>query len=174
MEKASVLLIIIIGILSYSNTFNIPFQFDDGRSIVENPGIKNYSFQLSDVLKTRFVGFLTFVLNYKLNGLNVIGYHILNLTIHILNAILVYRLVMLTLRVLKYQRVKVSKYQSSEDSDTMTLGHSDTHLIALFSALLFVSHPIQTQAVTYIVQIQKRCTMQDTRYTIKKIIHRAS
>ncbi|MBI4689869.1 MAG: hypothetical protein HY754_06345, partial [Nitrospirae bacterium] len=69
-------------------------------------------------VKSRYISYLTFALNYKLHGLDVTGYHIFNLAIHILNAILVYWLVVLTFRVLKYQRVKVSEYQSSEDSDT--------------------------------------------------------
>ncbi|MBI4691157.1 MAG: tetratricopeptide repeat protein, partial [Nitrospirae bacterium] len=85
--------------------------------------------------------------------------------------------------------VKVSEYQSSEDSDTMTLGHSDTHLVALFSALIFVSHPIQTQAVTYIVQrfaslatffyllslvMYIKFRIHDSRYTIQDKKNHAS
>ncbi|MBI4690340.1 MAG: hypothetical protein HY754_08760, partial [Nitrospirae bacterium] len=96
------LLIAIVGFLAYSNTFNVPFQFDDGPNIVENPIIKDLiSFaeptkvkdferhHLYNFFKSRFIGYLTFALNYKLHGLDVTGYHIFNLAIHILNAILV-------------------------------------------------------------------------------------
>ncbi|MBI5205637.1 MAG: tetratricopeptide repeat protein [Nitrospirae bacterium] len=146
-----VLLIIVVGLLVYSNTFNVPFHFDDINNIVANYKLKDLT-NFWPPSGSRWLGYLTFALNYYFGELNVTGYHIVNLTIHIFNASLIYWLVVLTLRVLKYQRVKVSEYQSSEDSDTMTLEHSATSLIALFSALLFVSHPIQTQAVTYIVQ----------------------
>ncbi|KAF0146227.1 MAG: hypothetical protein FD156_254 [Nitrospirae bacterium] len=146
-----ILLIIVVGFLVYSNTFNVPFHFDDRNNIVENYKLRDLSNSWPPS-GSRWVGFLTFALNYYFGGLNTIGYHIANLVIHIFNAILIYWLVVLTLRVVKYQRVIVSEYQSSEVSDTMILGHSDTSLVALFSALLFVAHPIQTQAVTYIVQ----------------------
>ncbi|MBI4688897.1 MAG: hypothetical protein HY754_01285 [Nitrospirae bacterium] len=158
------LLIAIIGFLAYSNTFNVPFEFDDRFLIVGNPIIQNFNYFIEPskakiwgdfyykTFISRYIGFLTFSFDYAIHGLDVVGYHIFNLTVHVLNAALVYWLVMLTLRVLKYHSVKVSEYQSSEDSDTMTLGHSDTHLVALFSALIFVSHPIQTEAVTYIWQ----------------------
>ncbi|MBI4688901.1 MAG: hypothetical protein HY754_01305, partial [Nitrospirae bacterium] len=101
-------LIVIVGLLAYSNTFNVPFQFDDGPNIVENSFIKNLSnftepskakgAQLYSFFKSRYIGYLTFALNYKLHSLDITGYHIFNLTIHILNAILVYYLIMLTFK----------------------------------------------------------------------------
>ncbi|MBI4710761.1 MAG: hypothetical protein HY759_06650, partial [Nitrospirae bacterium] len=104
----SALLLAVFGILAYSNTFNIPFHFDDASNIVENPIIKDFqyfsepsnakAFPMYNTFKNRFIGFLTFALNYRLHNLNVTGYHVVNLTIHILNALLVYWLVLLTLR----------------------------------------------------------------------------
>ncbi|MBI4824662.1 MAG: hypothetical protein HY805_10620 [Nitrospirae bacterium] len=102
------LLIALIGILSYSNTFNVPFQWDEEYLIVQNPIIKDLSYFLEpskakgveyyNALKSRYIGYLTFALNYKLHGLDVRGYHVFNLTIHILNALLVYFLVVLTFK----------------------------------------------------------------------------
>jgi Tfp pilus assembly protein PilF len=142
-----IMLIIILGLLAYSNTFNVPFQWDDNSNIVENPIIndmgyflepaKAADFQKYTALNSRFVGYLTFALNYKLHGLDVLGYHVANLAIHMLNALLVYFLVVLTFRTPFINGTLLKKH--------------DRH-IALFSALLFVSHPMQTQAVTYIVQ----------------------
>ncbi len=41
-------------------------------------------------LKGRYIGYLTFALNYKLHGLDVTGYHIIfNIIVHNLNALLV-------------------------------------------------------------------------------------
>ncbi len=162
-NKSSIHIFIVIaaGVLAYSNTFHVPFLFDDTLNIVENPLIKDFQyfteplkakeFSLYDNgFKSRFIGYLSFALNYRLHGLDVTGYHIVNLAIHILNALLVYWLVLLTLfRVSKGQSVKVSERQSF---DTLILGRFDTKFVALFSALIFISHPIQTQAVTYIVQ----------------------
>ncbi|MBI4823436.1 MAG: hypothetical protein HY805_04290 [Nitrospirae bacterium] len=141
------ILIALLGILSYSNTFNSPFQWDEDFLIAQNPIVKDLSyflepskakgFEYYGAFKSRYIGYLTFALNYKLHGTDVRGYHIVNLTIHILNALLVYFLVVLTFR---------TPYLSLRGTE------SRSNLIALFSALLFVSHPIQTEAVTYIFQ----------------------
>jgi tetratricopeptide (TPR) repeat protein len=144
------LLIIVLSILVYSNTFHVPFQFDDKPNIVENPivmdlkyfaqpseaGFLSDTFQYNVFIR-RFVGHLSFALNYKAHGLDVRGYHVANLLIHIINGILLYSLVVLSFRT-----------PWLRDSSIM----NNSRLVALFSALLFVSHPVQTQAVTYIVQ----------------------
>ena len=134
-------LIAIVGFLVYSNTFNVPFHFDDAPNIVENYKLRDLS-NFWPPSGLRWFGGLTFALNYYFGGLNVAGYHIVNLIIHIFNAILVYWLVIFTFR------TPFFSYQQSEVSSQDNL---KTYL-PLFIALLFVSHPIQTQAVTYIVQ----------------------
>lgn len=151
-----ILLIAIIGLLAYSNTFTVPFHFDDTPNIVENPIIKDLRYfaapaslkglQSYDALKNRFIGYFSFALNYQLHGLDVTGYHIVNLAIHITNALLVYWLILLTF--------STPYFASRQDSATCRPSNNTwpASLIALFSALLYVSHPVQTQAVTYIVQ----------------------
>jgi tetratricopeptide (TPR) repeat protein len=141
------ILIALLGLLAYSNTFEVPFQFDDHSNIVENPIIKDLSNFVEPSqaaghrqyrnFRGRFFGFLTLALNYRFNGFDVTGYHVVNLAVHIANALLVYWMVMLTFR------TPFMKESALE---------SNARHIALFSALLFVSHPLQTQAVTYIVQ----------------------
>ncbi len=97
-------LIALLGLLAYSNTFNVPFQWDETDLIVNNSAIKDLSnFAPANLEKLgsfnrRYIGYLTFALNYKIHGLDVRGYHIFNLVVHILNACLVYFLVMLTFR----------------------------------------------------------------------------
>jgi len=140
-----ILIIVILGVLIYSNTFNVPFAYDDIASISSNPMIKDvhHIIDPQNIYKSRIIGQLTFVFNYQLHDLNVAGYHIFNLLIHLLNALLVYWLLVLTFR---------TPY-SSAYLQTDVLKTSDPYRwIPLFTALLFVSHPIQTQAVTYIVQ----------------------
>ena len=96
-------LIALVGILAYSNTFHVPFVFDDEGSITENPVIKNLASFLFDGAgyrynPRRFIGYLTIALNYRLGELDVTGYHVFNLAVHILTAWLVYYLARLTLR----------------------------------------------------------------------------
>jgi tetratricopeptide (TPR) repeat protein len=143
------LLIIAIGILAYSNSFDSPFQWDEHDFLVQNPIIKNLRYFLEpsrakDIdpdyyifLKTRYIGYLSFAINYKIHGFNVYGYHLFNLAIHLLNALLVYLFVFLTFNTPFLKTSSLKK---------------NSNLIALFSALLFVSHPVQTEAVTYIFQ----------------------
>jgi hypothetical protein len=132
-------LITLLGLLVYSNTFDAPFQWDGIDHIVKNSALRDLdNFTRAKTLKSpRCVGYLTFALNYKLHGLDVTGYHVLNIFIHVLNAMLCYALVVLTFR---------TPFLSGSSLNTRS------RYIALFTGLLFVSHPIQTQAVTYIVQ----------------------
>jgi tetratricopeptide (TPR) repeat protein len=139
-----IVLIAAFALLAYSNTFHIPLLFDGGPQIVDNPIIKDLKNFTSDrkgynYNPRRFIGYLSFALNYHFGGPGVVGYHIVNLLIHIGNALLIYFLVVLTFRTSLMR-------QSADSSPPAAL------LIALFSALLFVSHPLQTQAVTYVVQ----------------------
>jgi tetratricopeptide (TPR) repeat protein len=70
-------------------------------------------------------------------GFNETGYHIVNLSIHIINALLVYVFILLTFKSPHLARLRLNRYSGK---------------IAIFSALIFVTHPIHTQAVTYISQ----------------------
>jgi hypothetical protein len=153
-------LVILVGLLAYSNAFKVPFQFDDEAYIVNNPTLRTFHYFISpsevtslteqsptsfpmalrSAFMTRIIGHLSFAINYHLHGLNVVGYHVVNLVIHILNGILVYLILMAILR---------TEYFSPPPRS----GRFDLRaIVAIASSLLFVSHPIQTQAVTYISQ----------------------
>jgi tetratricopeptide (TPR) repeat protein len=145
-----IFLLAVICLSGYSNTFNVPFHFDDKPAIVENPIIKDMSYLIEPsnaknfqgsfeytTFKRRYIGYLTFALNYKFHGLDVRGYHVVNLLIHFLNAVLVYFFIIVSF--------KTPFLQKSSINDR------SVH-IAIIAALLFASHPIQTQAVTYIWQ----------------------
>lgn len=137
------LVIAAVGCLIYSNTLNSSFQFDDHAFILNNPVVT----QTQDVLlgktsptlhyKSRIIGFLSFSLNYQIHQDQVFGYHLVNLAIHITSAFLVFWLMLLLMRTPRLQT---------------QARWSDPPLIALFVALIFVAHPVQTQAVTYIYQ----------------------
>jgi thioredoxin-like negative regulator of GroEL len=128
------LLLCIVTVAIYANTLNAPFVLDDISSITNNPITRN--FQL--VLNSRIVNYLSLALNYRLHGLDVTGYHLVNLGIHLANGMLVYTLLSL---ILSTPALTPSRFSSR-----------DKRLLALFTALLFACHPLQTQAVTYIAQ----------------------
>lgn len=147
--------IIVVGIVVYSNTFQGEFVFDDLPNIVLNPAIKSwralahYHELLPDgvvkyQMQNRFVGFVTFALNYSLHGMQVKGYHVVNLGIHLTNALLVYFLLLALFR--------TPFLQHGASAGNIRCVAMPQHACALLCALLFVAHPIQTQAVTYIVQ----------------------
>ncbi len=165
------IVIAIVGLAAYSNSFEVPFQFDDSFNIAANPVIKdlgNFTSSLDGYRSNprRYLGYLSLALNYRLGGLNVTGYHIVNLLIHLINGILVYFFVILTFKTPYFRgeklKVKSEGFEngSREASvDCRSAGSEDSRstlhgsqFVALFSALLFVAHPMQTQAVTYIVQ----------------------
>lgn len=136
-SRSDLLLAVLIAgltLVAYSNSFQVPFVFDDVRSIVENPRIRdlnNYT-EPRMLTRPRPLVELTFALNYHWHGLNLEGYHLVNLLIHICNGWLVYLLTLLIAQKL-----------------CAGFPHRFTALVA---ALFFTLHPLQTQAVTYIVQ----------------------
>lgn len=134
-----VVLIVCLGTAVYSNVFFSSFHFDDGPSIAVNAYIRNIG-DLHNIwvfLPRRFLLYLSLAFNYRFNGLDVFGYHLFNLAVHLVSALLVLRLVLLTMSTPVMKGEKIAR-------------HAD--VIALFAGLIFVSHPIQTGAVTYIVQ----------------------
>jgi len=146
--RVHLVMIVIVGLFAYANSFRVPFVFDDLREISENPVIRSLAnFFLNgsgyEYSPNRYIGYLSFALNYHFGGLDVVGYHVVNLGIHIANALLVYSLVRLTFRTPFFSPLSERR---SSPIPRLPL------FIALLTALLFVCHPIQTQAVTYIVQ----------------------
>ncbi len=134
------------GVLIYVNSFRVPFLFDDLTSIVENPLIRNFD-RLGWYWRespTKLMAYITYVFNYRLAGLNVAGYHLFNLLAHIGSAILVFYFVSGLFRTPEFLSEARGGSGLSEPKNQFAF--------ALACAFLFVSHPVQTQAVTYIVQ----------------------
>ena len=141
----ALLLLIAVGVAIYSNSLRGSFVFDDLPNIVNNPAVHAESLSPHVLLTAAFgsplhgrpLANLSFALNYYWNGLDVTSYHVVNIVIHIANAMLVYAIALMLMR------------RTDQRSD-----HADLTLVllALFAALVFVAHPVQTQSVTYIVQ----------------------
>jgi Flp pilus assembly protein TadD len=136
--RGAIAVVVGLGLAGYSNTFSVPFHWDDGRSIVQNPAVRDLgSFLASGAPASRWVAYLTFAANGSLGGLTPWGYHALNLAIHLAAAFAVYSLAAFVCRAAAPPGSPLDRNASRA---------------ALLAAALFVAHPLQTQAVTYIVQ----------------------
>ncbi|MDP2156743.1 MAG: tetratricopeptide repeat protein, partial [Nitrospirota bacterium] len=127
--------IVLLGILIYSSTLQAPFIFDDRHVITENQATKSLPLALQNVSSNRYVGYLSFALNYSYGRLDVRGYHITNIAIHIANAILLYVLLQLLFCTPGLQMTGLSR-----------------EFLVFSVPFLFLVHPLQTQAVSYISQ----------------------
>jgi len=135
------IIIFFIGCLAYSNSFTGSFQFDDHSYIVNNPAVRDFR-NIPRILKimhspTRLVGIMSFALNYHFHKLDVFGYHLINFIVHLISAYCVYWFVWL---LFDTPRLKEYPLRFSRRN------------VAWVTALLFIAHPLQTQAVTYITQ----------------------
>lgn len=136
-----IFLIIALSFVIYSNSFNADFQFDDGVHLAKQEHLNDIN-RFSNLstwtnINERPLSFFTLSVNYSIHGLNVFGYHLFNVLIHIISGIFVY-----LLSVLLFKNYK----------ELATYIKLDEKVAALFVALIFISHPLQTQSVTYIVQ----------------------
>jgi len=133
--------LILLGIfvmIIYSHTLNVPFYLDDYPSIVENIIIQNPDFiSIWKYSTFRTITYLTFALNYLFHQHEVTGYHVLNILIHFLagSAVLFFIKSIISIPTINKQTLlKINIW------------------LPFITALIFVLHPLQTQAVTYIVQ----------------------
>jgi len=140
----------LFGVIIYAYTLHSPYFLDDKVTIVENNTIRDLGnfahpsqakrftgYAEYPMLVRRYVSMLSLALDYHFNGLDTTSYHIVNIIIHIFNTLLVYALVILTFRTPFMRVSRIAPYAPRA---------------ALLAGALFVAHPIQTQAVTYIVQ----------------------
>lgn len=130
----------LLGLAAYSNALGGAFVFDDVRQVRDNPLVRDLASFLPGRytgLPNRWVGYLSFALNHRVGGAATFGYHLVNVAIHLVNALLVHALVRQAFRT---PRLRGSALAASSGA------------IAFVAAALFVAHPLQTEAVTYVVQ----------------------
>lgn len=131
--------LILIGLLIYAQTFQFDFVFDDYIFIVNNPFIKNLSnfhVMWHAFPMTRLVGMYSFALNYHFCQLAPQGYHIFNFMVHLICVGLIWALA--------DQLFIITNWLPAKDRLTKEL--------PFIIAVIFLVHPCQTQAVTYITQ----------------------
>jgi tetratricopeptide (TPR) repeat protein len=136
-------LLVATGICAYHNSLQGPFIFDDGPSIPENPHL-HHLWPISEAISAppystvngRPVVCLTLALNYVLGGLNVRGYHVFNLAIHLASALVLFGILRRTF----------------EDEKLRARFGTESIPLAAAITLIWVVHPLQTESVTYVVQ----------------------
>jgi len=131
-----IFIIIAAGILAYSNSLGNDFVWDDTAFVVTNDIIKDFKFfplyftshlalANGNISRHNYRPLvpLSFAVDYSLWQLDPMGYHITNLVFHIANAILLFLFVSLIVK---------------------------NNFVSLFTALIFLTHPVQTEAVSWI------------------------
>lgn len=144
-----VLVIVLFSLVIYANTLKNGFVYDDATTIIGNSFIKHLSnlpgllnkeiyFSQSGEMTYRPVVTFTYFLDYALYGLNPWGFHLTNILLHAINGILLY----LFLTFITYPSV-VSPLKLKQPFSLITNQ-------SLLSSLLFITHPVLTEAVNAI------------------------
>ena len=132
-----------------------PFIFDDQANILSNPYISVHRLDLSTLFLSaasgsagplgRPIPMMTFALNYFLSGgfNHTLGFKLTNLVIHIINGFLVFQVFRLLIYLQQRQENKFGQG---------ILTQKGFGYVALVLAVFWTIHPIQTNAVLYIVQ----------------------
>ena len=125
LTRAAVL--VIVGFAIYWNTLPAPFTFDDDHAIVINEQIRHVSTSLSPTergspLAGRPLVSVSFAINYALGGLNVRGYRLVNIALHVICGLLLFAIA------------------------------ARTTNLAFAIALIWMVHPLVTEAVNYVSQ----------------------
>lgn len=120
-------LLLAAGLLAYANAFRGGFQFDDWNVIVQDPRVQSLAAWRESMPGIRPLLKLSYALNHA-SGLGLAGFHALNLGIHLANGLLLLAL--------------LRRWGGSLPGSNV--------VAATVAALLFVLHPVQTEAVTYL------------------------
>ena len=148
-------ILVAVAVAAYANSFSGTFFFDDQGSITENPTIRSLWPFLRVLGPPETAGTggrpllnLSFAVNFAAGGLSAWGYHAFNLAIHILAGLTLFGLLCRTLA------------PASAPLPDASLGTADVRLpekafltpayLAFAIALIWLVHPLQTEAVTYV------------------------
>lgn len=129
----------IIVFVLYRPVLDGQFLFDDISSIVENKAIR--SLDLGDIASfspLRFIGYLSFALNFHFAKLNPFSYYIVNICIHLL-FIAIYFLFL-------------QELWKTPSGRSAGFSENEKEALSMAAALIFALHPMSSFAVSYIVQ----------------------
>ena len=130
-------------VVPFANSLDNPFIWDDSNAIVNNPTIRTMwplwtplQPPVETPVSTRPLVNLSFALNYSLHGLDVRGYHLVNLGLHLLTACVLFTIVHRTLTI----------------GTSNTRSHLNASLTALLATLVWAVHPMVSEVVNYTTQ----------------------
>ncbi|NOZ87324.1 MAG: tetratricopeptide repeat protein [Deltaproteobacteria bacterium] len=137
-ELTAFAILVLAAGFTYYNSMNSPFVFDDIHYIERNPLIRDMArpWQVVSFNPARALLLFTFALNWRVSGNSTWSYHFVNVAIHTINSFMVYILIAWLLRHRSDYEKKLGQY---------------VELAPLLGAMVFLLHPVQTEAVTYIV-----------------------
>jgi tetratricopeptide (TPR) repeat protein len=144
-QSIHLILLALFIAIAYYPSLDVPLNFDDFPNIVANPAVHPQKAAdlinalHSPVSTTRPLALFSFAVNYLFGNLDVFGYHLINILLHILNAILLYKI------------TAALPHRPNSEPDKIKTTYAKQAL-AFWSAALWAMNPVQTQAVTYIVQ----------------------
>src|SRR5215217_4296061 len=137
-------LLVLLTAAAYHNSFGGPFVYDD-EAITSNPHIRRLwpvweaaKAPVDSTLSRRPVATLSFALNYAFSGTDVTGYHAVNLLVHVAAGLALFGAVRRTL-----PGFGPTGFSFTPDA---------ANWLALVVAAVWMLHPLQTDAVTYLVQ----------------------
>ena len=129
------LLIVLLVLASYSNSFSGAFVLDDLGAIVHNDSLHTLNpagvllgMPVGTTVSGRPILNASLALNYALGGLHVEGYHAFNLLIHLLASLTLYGIIRRTAGRIRWP--------------------AQPDVFAFCVAALWAVHPLQTEAVT--------------------------
>ncbi len=143
-------LIVLAGVAAYHNSLSVPLLFDDLPAIARNASLRHLGDALSPPPDAagavgRPLVNLSLALNYAVGGLEVGGYHIFNLLVHLLSALALFGVARRTLR-LPPPTLPVAAGTDLEKRRAAALP------MAFGIALLWTVHPLQTESVVCVIQ----------------------
>lgn len=127
--------------LAYGNSFQGVWVFDDHHDILPNKIVSSFTwsdFLQQNIVKnlSRPVAVLSFVLNYRLGGYDIYGYHLFNFAVHYISAIFVFLFV----------------YKTMLLPSLAVQYRAHAYSIALLTAAFWCTSPLHVTAVTFITQ----------------------
>ncbi|MCD6585401.1 MAG: tetratricopeptide repeat protein [Desulfobacteraceae bacterium] len=151
----SVFLIFAGCLLIYSNSFYVPFTFDDRPFIINDTSVHLTDLSVSHLIKAVCEGYpgqrplsnISFAVNYYFSNLQPFGYHLVNILIHSLSGIFLFFLLQNTITL-----AQPGIFCRNDLSGLSRKGPFDSQLIAFLAVLVWLFHPLHTESVTYICQ----------------------
>ena len=125
-------------VVTYYKSFHGVFLLDDIGTIVNKNSPAHQILPVVGLfVQQRPLVNLSLAINYQINGLDPWGYHLVNLAVHLLAAMVLLGLMQRTLRTRRFQSY---------------IGPQHAALLALAVAGIWALHPLQAQSVTYVIQ----------------------